>query len=60
MDDSTEQILAACSISTRMTAQVFFPERFSLPFADSVHGRILDLIDGPAQKVAIAAPRGCG
>jgi len=43
-----------------MTALTFFPERFSLPFADSVHGKIFDLIDGPDQKVAIAAPRGWG
>lgn len=43
-----------------MTAQTFFPERFSMPFAEAVHGKIFDLIDGPDQKVAIAAPRGWG
>jgi hypothetical protein len=31
-----------------------------MPFAENVHGKIFDLIDGPAQKVAIAAPRGWG
>lgn len=60
MDQELKQILSQCSISTRMTAQTFFPERFSMPFAENVHGKIFDLIDGPAQKVAIAAPRGWG
>ena len=60
MDKSIEQILAQCSISTRMTALTFFPERFYMPFAEEVHGKIFDLIDGPDQKVAIAAPRGYG
>jgi len=43
-----------------MTALTFFPERFYMPFAEEVHGKIFDLIDGPEQKVAIAAPRGYG
>jgi len=43
-----------------MTAKTFFPERFELPFAEEVHGKIFDLIDGPSNKVAIAAPRGWG
>ena len=47
-------------MSTRATATTFFPERFNLPFSEEVHGKIFDLIDGPAQKVAIAAPRGWG
>ena len=54
MDQELKQILSQCSISTRMTAQTFFPERFSMPFAENVHGKIFDLIDGPEQKVAIA------
>lgn len=60
MDDQIKQILSQCSVSTEMTAKTFFPERFSLPFASAVHGKIFDLIDGPANKVAIAAPRGWG
>ena len=60
MDQEIKQILSQCSISTQMTAQTFFPERFSMSFAENVHGKIFDLIDGPAQKVAIAAPRGWG
>jgi len=43
-----------------MVAKTFFPERFYMPFAENVHGKIFELIDGPAQKVAIAAPRGWG
>jgi len=55
-----EAVLQACMTSTRITAESFFPERFNMPFADNIHGKIFDLIDGPAQKVAIAAPRGWG
>jgi len=60
VDTETQGILTACSVSTRATALTFFPERFYMPFSEEVHGRIFDLIDGPAQKVAIAAPRGWG
>ena len=60
MDQETKQIHELCSISTRMTASTFFPERFHMPFAEAIHGKIFDLIDGPDQKVAIAAPRGWG
>jgi len=60
MDSELQQIHALCSVSTQMTAKTFFPERFTLPFAEEVHGKIFDLIDGPYNKVAIAAPRGWG
>lgn len=60
LDQDLQQILLSCSVSTQLTAQTFFPERFSLPFAPNVHGKIFDLIDGSDQKVAIAAPRGWG
>ena len=60
MDKETQEILSACSISTRVAAQTLFPERFYMPFAEQIHGKIFDLIDGPQQKVAIAAPRGWG
>jgi predicted phage terminase large subunit-like protein len=43
-----------------MVAKTFFPERFYMPFAEQVHGKIFELIDGPENKVAIAAPRGWG
>ena len=60
MDEDLKEILAQCATSTRMLAQVYFPERFYAPFADNIHGKIFDLIDGPDNKVAIAAPRGWG
>jgi hypothetical protein len=47
-------------VSTEATAKVFFPDRFSEEFAPNIHGKIFELIDGPAKKVAIAAPRGWG
>jgi hypothetical protein len=60
-DKDLLDILAACSQSTRTTALTFFPERFNVPFAEEVHGKIFDLIDDPTlNKVAIAAPRGWG
>jgi len=60
LDDQTKDILDLCAVSTRMTAKTFFPERFYLPFAEQIHEEIFKLIDGPDQKVAIAAPRGWG
>jgi len=60
MDKDLKRILTSCSVSTEVTAKTFFPERFYLPFAEEVHGKIFDLIDGPAGKVGIAAPRGWG
>ena len=60
MDEQIEDILSLCSISTEVTALTMFPERFYLPFSEEVHGKIFDLVDGPDNKVAIAAPRGWG
>ena len=60
MDTQLKHIHSLCSVSTKMIAKTFFPERFYLLFAEEVHGKIFDLIDGPANKVAIAAPRGWG
>ncbi len=60
MDQELKNLLAHCAPSTEMMAKTFFPERFNLPFSKEVHGKIFDLIDGPANKVAIAAPRGWG
>jgi len=55
MDLQTEQILTTCAISTEIIAKTFFPERFYMPFAEEVHGKIFDLIDGPTNKVVIVA-----
>jgi len=60
LDNSISELLSYCSVSTEVLAKTFFPERFSLPFAPQVHGKIFDLIDGPDNKVVIAAPRGWG
>jgi len=60
MDRELENILTTCSVSTKVVAKTFFPERFTLPFSPAVHDKIFNLIDGPSQKVAIAAPRGWG
>ncbi len=60
-DNQLQEILYQCSISTRMTAKTFFPERFSLPFAPAIHDKIFSMIDDPThQMIAIAAPRGYG
>jgi len=60
MDSQLTKILSTCSVSTKATALTFFPERFYVPFAENVHGKIFELVDGPENKVAIAAPRGWG
>ena len=49
MDSQLNNILSTCSISTKATALTFFPERFYVPFAESVHDKIFDLIDGKAR-----------
>lgn len=60
MDKETLDILSACSVSTRVLCKTIFPDRFTLPFSENIHNPIFDLIDGPDQLVAIAAPRGFG
>lgn len=60
IDEESAQIHALCSVSTKILAKSFFPERFYMPFSAEVHDKIFELIDGPHQKVAIAAPRGWG
>jgi predicted phage terminase large subunit-like protein len=60
-DKELQEVLFQCSISTRMTAKTFFPERFYLPFAHAIHDKIFQMIDDPMhQLIAIAAPRGYG
>lgn len=60
MDQQTQDILYNCSISTKVTAKTFFPERFYMPFAEHVHGEIFKRIDSTSNKNVIAAPRGWG
>ena len=59
MDDQVKEILTHCTYSTKMTATTIFPERFYVPFS-AQHDKIFRLIDGPENKVVIAAPRGWG
>jgi predicted phage terminase large subunit-like protein len=60
LDNDISELLSYCSISTEVLAKTFFPERFYLEFSPEIHGKIFDLIDGPCNKVVIAAPRGWG
>jgi len=53
-------VMVECVRSTKTMAKTFFPERFNSPFSDYLHNPIFELIDSPARKVAIAAPRGSG
>lgn len=46
-------------LSTLVFAKMFFPKRFSRPFS-SIHRQICKHLDGPDQKIALAAPRGIG
>lgn len=54
MDEQLQEILTQCSVDTRITAETFFPERFYMPFAEEVHGKIFDLIDGTGDAAAEA------
>jgi len=58
-DSEVTDILAECSISTKMTAKTLFPDRFYAPFS-GLHDQIFDLVDSGAPRIAIAAPRGIG
>ena len=59
-DSETEEILHLCAHDTKMFAKVFFPDRFFREFS-APHDEIFHLLDDDSvQKLAIAAPRGCG
>jgi len=59
-DSELRDILALCSVSTKMTAKTLFPDRFFSKFAKNIHDPIFEMIDSDAPRVAIAAPRGFG
>lgn len=59
-DQELMDTLALCSQSTKMTAKTIFPERFTASFSKNIHDPILKMVDSPAKKTAIAAPRGFG
>ena len=54
-----DDLLVECYKSTGLFSKTFFPETFSSPFCQ-LHNEILELIDSPERKIAIAAPRGLG
>lgn len=60
LDSFTEDLLTACYRSTKVLAKTLMPERFHAQFSPYIHDSIFDLIDSPAKRIAIAAPRGSG
>jgi hypothetical protein len=54
-----ESVLELCYKHVGIFGKTFLPEAFSTPFV-SLHNEIIEALDSPAQKVAIAAPRGLG
>jgi hypothetical protein len=58
--EDLKDVMAACCLSTKVSAKVLFPEHFTLPFV-SLHDSIFNLLDDDkCRLVAIAAPRGWG
>ena len=57
--DRLEEVMSRAAKDSMYFAKLFYPERFSRPF-DRVHQQMFELIDGPHQLVAMAAPRGMG
>lgn len=56
-----QQVLDECYKSKKRLAQVFFPEKFYLPFSDVIHDPIFDILDDKTiEKAVIVAPRGSG
>jgi len=58
-EKDVKEVLAECMKSTKLCAEIFFPERFFVKFSP-LHDQIFDLIDSGEQKIVIAAPRGFG
>lgn len=58
-DPAWASLISHSSFSTKLFATTFLPSYFSRPFA-KITDQIFEAIDGPAQKVVIAAPRGWG
>ena len=52
-------VLTMCYRKVGLFGKTFMPEAFSTPLSE-LHLQINALIDSPAQKIAIAAPRGLG
>lgn len=54
-----DELMLRCMTSTRATAELLFPHRFSARFS-TLHDKIFESIDGRYRKTVIAAPRGLG
>jgi len=60
LPSDVKDIVALCQRSTKATAEVFFPERFTTPFSPG-HLRLFELLDDTTtQKLAVFAHRGFG
>lgn len=60
LDSALTDILADCSVSLKLMAKTFFPNRFFRPFSP-LHDEMFKILDDPSeQKVAIAGPRSVG
>ncbi len=58
--DEIKTLMSQCYLSTKATAKILFPDRFTLPFS-SLHDEIFAVLDDDSiQKVVIEAPRGWG
>tara|TARA_R110000824_G_scaffold77767_4_gene196589 strand:- start:10912 stop:12438 length:1527 start_codon:yes stop_codon:yes gene_type:complete len=54
-----KDILANCYADSKYMAKVIFDDQFEAPFS-SLHDQMFDVLDSPANKIVIAAPRGIG
>jgi hypothetical protein len=54
-----ENVLTLCYSNIGVFSKTFRADAFEQPFSE-LHNEICELIDSPAQKIAIAAPRGLG
>lgn len=60
-ENELKQLMAECYISTKLFGQVFFPDKFFLPFSPKIHDKMFEIIENPTiTKACIIAPRGCG
>lgn len=59
LDQEAIDLLARCSVDTKMHSQYFFPDIFSAAYS-KLHDQIVSIIDEGHPRTVIAAPRGLG
>lgn len=59
MHQEVREILQNCVGNIGFHEKFFFPETFSAPH-NALHKQMMDIIQSPARKIVIAAPRGLG